>query len=108
MELETKIKRMKKFKKDLSGLAFNVTVKGDQATVKFRKKFVLVKCPDKATADEMAKVLNGSLYFHANRVNTIVDLLSKHCEQICMFDSDNKLIQEGEADNGTPEAIGNS
>jgi len=108
MELETKIKRMKKFKKDLSGLAFNVTVKGDQATVKFRKKYVLVNCPDKATADEMAKVLNGSLQFHSNRVNQIVDLLSKHCEQISMFESDNNPIQEGEATNGTPKEPWNS
>lgn len=108
MELETKIKRMKKFKKDLAGISFNVTVKGDQATVKFRKKYVLVNCPDKATADELAKVLNGSLAFHSNRVNQIVGLLSKHCEQISMFDSDNKPIQEGEAENGTPEGTRNS
>jgi len=94
MELETKIKRMKKFKKDLSELAFNVTVKGDQATVKFRKKYVLVNCPDKATADELAKVLNGSLVFHSNRVNTIVDMLSKHCEQISCFTADNQPIQQ--------------
>ena len=103
MELETKIKRMKKFKKDLAGISFNVVVKGDQATVKFRKKYVLVTCPDKVTADELAKILNGSLNFHANRVIQIVDLLDKHCEQISCFSIDNQPITDqaqGENDNG--------
>ena len=99
MDLETKIKKMRKFAKDLSVLSFNVSVKGSDAVIKFRKKYVLVKCPDKDIAGELAQRLNNAMEFSAKRFGEIIDMLDKNCEQLTCFTRDNKPItpkEEGE------------
>ncbi len=99
---------MRKFAKDLSALSFNVSAKGNDAVIKFRKKYVLVKCPDKDIAGELAQRLNNAMNFSVERFNEIIDLLDKNCEQLTCFTRDNKPIQQGEAENGTPEGTRNS
>jgi hypothetical protein len=108
MELETKIKKMRRFSKDLSALAFVVSTKNNEAVIKFRKKYVLVKCPDKNIADELCGRLNNAMVFSVGRFNEIIDLLDKKCEQLTCFTRDNQPIPQGEADNGEAKGLGNS
>ena len=108
MDLEKKIKAMRRFTKDLSVLSFNVSTKNDDAVIKFRKKYVLVKCPDKDIAGELCQRLNSAMAFSVGRFKEIIEMLEKNCEQLCLFTKENQPIQEGEAENGTPEGTRNN